>query len=149
MPFFSAEHLSAPDATYIPTSLPPEQAANSKIPSMVIRIQQKEHLVLCTVTSRLLVSIYCLPSTELVQICLPSLGPYPLTTPYLPDIGRIKMASASTPSANEPAKDFILVHTVQLKPMIKLREKSAMTSAKEKVAGRRWRGPRFGCLEVK
>ena len=28
------------------------------------------------------------------------------------------MASASTPSANEPAKDLILVHTV-LKPMIK------------------------------
>ena len=33
--------------------------------------------------------------------------------------GRIKMASASTPSANEPAKDLILVHTVELKPMIK------------------------------
>ena len=30
------------------------------------------------------------------------------------------MASASTPSANEPAKDLILVHTVQLKPMIKV-----------------------------
>ena len=30
------------------------------------------------------------------------------------------MASASTPSANEPAKDFILVHTVQLKPRIKV-----------------------------
>ena len=29
------------------------------------------------------------------------------------------MVSASTPSANEPAKDLILVHTVQLKPMIK------------------------------
>ena len=29
------------------------------------------------------------------------------------------MASARTPSANEPAKDLILVHTVQLKPMIK------------------------------
>ena len=29
------------------------------------------------------------------------------------------MASASTPSANEPAKDLILVHTVLLKPMIK------------------------------
>ena len=29
------------------------------------------------------------------------------------------MASASTPSANEPAKELILVHTVQLKPMIK------------------------------
>ena len=51
-----------------------------------------------------------------------------LTTPSLPFIilvgsnggrGTIKMASASTPSANEPAKDLILVHTVQLKPMIK------------------------------
>ena len=39
-------------------------------------------------------------------------------TPYLQ---RIKMAPASTPSANEPAKDLILVHTVQLKPMIKAR----------------------------
>ena len=29
------------------------------------------------------------------------------------------MASASTPSANEPAKGLILVHTVKLKPMIK------------------------------
>ena len=28
------------------------------------------------------------------------------------------MALASTPSANEPAKDLILVHTVQLKPII-------------------------------
>ena len=32
--------------------------------------------------------------------------------------GGIKLVSANTPSANEPAKDFILVHTVQLKPMI-------------------------------
>ena len=42
-------------------------------------------------------------------------------TPYLPDIGRRggnKMVSASTPSANEPTKDIILFHTVQLKPMI-------------------------------
>ena len=30
--------------------------------------------------------------------------------------GGIKMASASTPSANEPAKNLILIHTVQLKP---------------------------------
>ena len=29
------------------------------------------------------------------------------------------MALSSTPSANEPAKYLILVHTVQLKPMIK------------------------------
>ena len=28
------------------------------------------------------------------------------------------MVSTSTPSANEPAKDLILVHTVQLKPMV-------------------------------
>ena len=43
-------------------------------------------------------------------------------TPYLVDSngGRveIKNASASTPSANEQAKDVVLVHTVQLKPMI-------------------------------
>ena len=30
------------------------------------------------------------------------------------------MVSASTPSANEPAKDLILVHTVQLKRIIKM-----------------------------
>ena len=29
------------------------------------------------------------------------------------------MASASIPSANEQAKDVVLVHTIQLKPMIK------------------------------
>ena len=29
------------------------------------------------------------------------------------------MVSASTPSANEPSKDLILVHTVQLNQMIK------------------------------
>ena len=33
--------------------------------------------------------------------------------------GGIKMASTSIPSANKPAKDLILVHTVHLKPMIK------------------------------
>ena len=33
--------------------------------------------------------------------------------------GGIKMASASTSSANEPATDLVLVHTVQLKPMVK------------------------------
>ena len=55
-----------------------------------------------------------------------------LTTPYLPDIGGrggIKMASASTPSANEPAKDLILVHTVQLKPMIKAHISGRMVSS--------------------
>ena len=33
--------------------------------------------------------------------------------------GGVKMASASTLSANENAKDLIVVHTVWLKPMIK------------------------------
>ena len=32
--------------------------------------------------------------------------------------GEIKMASTSTTSANDQAKDVVLVHTVQLKPMI-------------------------------
>ena len=32
--------------------------------------------------------------------------------------GEIKMASAKTPSANEPTKNVVLVHTVELKPMI-------------------------------
>ena len=39
------------------------------------------------------------------------------------------MASASTPSANEPSKDFILVHTVQLKPMIKAQISGRMVSS--------------------
>ena len=39
------------------------------------------------------------------------------------------MASASTPSANEPAKDLILVHTVQLKPMIKAHISGRMVSS--------------------
>ena len=55
-----------------------------------------------------------------------------LTTPYIPYIGgrgEIKMASASTPSANEPAKNRILVHTVQLKPMIKAQMSGRMVSS--------------------
>ena len=39
------------------------------------------------------------------------------------------MASASTPSANEPAKDLILVHTVQLKQMIKTQISGRMLSS--------------------
>ena len=39
------------------------------------------------------------------------------------------MASASTPSANEPAKDLILVHTVQLKPMKKSEISGRMASS--------------------
>ena len=39
------------------------------------------------------------------------------------------MASASTPSANEPAKDLILVHTVQLKLMIKAHFSGRMVSS--------------------
>ena len=38
------------------------------------------------------------------------------------------MASASIPSANEPAKDLILVHTIQLKPMIKAQISGRMVS---------------------
>ena len=34
-----------------------------------------------------------------------------------------------TPSANEPAKDLILVHTVQLKPMIKAQISGRMVSS--------------------
>ena len=43
--------------------------------------------------------------------------------------GDIKMASVSTPSANESAKDLILVHTVQLKPMIKAHFSGRMVSS--------------------
>ena len=39
------------------------------------------------------------------------------------------MASASTPSANEPAKDIILVHIVQLKLMIKAQISGIMVSS--------------------
>ena len=38
------------------------------------------------------------------------------------------MVSASTQSVNEPAKDLILVHTVQLKPMIKAQISGRMAS---------------------
>ena len=41
---------------------------------------------------------------------------------------KIKMASASTPSANEQVKDVVLVHTVQLKPMIKTQISGRMIS---------------------
>ena len=43
--------------------------------------------------------------------------------------GEIKMASASKPSANEHAKDIVLVHTVQLKPMIKAQISGRMISS--------------------
>ena len=39
------------------------------------------------------------------------------------------MASASTPSADEPAKDLILIHTVQLKPMINAHFSETMVSS--------------------
>ena len=41
----------------------------------------------------------------------------------------IKMVSASTPSANVPAKDLIIVYTVQLKPMIKAHFSGRMVSS--------------------
>ena len=43
--------------------------------------------------------------------------------------GEIKMVSASTPSANEPAKDVVLVLTVQLKPMLKAQISGRMISS--------------------
>ena len=39
------------------------------------------------------------------------------------------MASASTPPTNEPAKDLILVHTVQLKPIIKVQISGRIVSS--------------------
>ena len=39
------------------------------------------------------------------------------------------MASASTPSANEQAKDIVLVHTVQLQPLIKAQISGRMVSS--------------------
>ena len=55
-----------------------------------------------------------------------------LTSSYIPDTGgqgRIKMASASILSTSKPAKDIILVHTVQLKPMIKAQIPGRMVSS--------------------
>ena len=43
--------------------------------------------------------------------------------------GEVKMASATTPSTNEQAKGFVLVHTVQLKPMIKAQISGRMISS--------------------
>ena len=43
--------------------------------------------------------------------------------------GEIKMVSASTPSTNEQAKDLILVHTVQLNPIIKAQISGRMISS--------------------
>ena len=43
--------------------------------------------------------------------------------------GIIIIASPSTPSANEPAKDLILDHTAQLKPMIKAQISGRMASS--------------------
>ena len=39
------------------------------------------------------------------------------------------MASASTPSANEQVKDVVLVHAVQLKPMMKAQISGRMVSS--------------------
>ena len=39
------------------------------------------------------------------------------------------MASASTPSVNEPTRDIIIVHIVQLKPMIKAHISGRMASS--------------------
>ena len=43
--------------------------------------------------------------------------------------GGVKMASASISSANEPDKDLILVHQVQLKPIIKAQISGRMVSS--------------------
>ena len=40
------------------------------------------------------------------------------------------MASVSTPSTNEPANDLILVHALQLKPMIKAQISGRMVSSR-------------------
>ena len=48
---------------------------------------------------------------------------------YIGGRGGIKMASASTPSANKPARDLILVRIVQLKPRIKAQISGRMVSS--------------------
>ena len=44
-------------------------------------------------------------------------------------VGRNLNGIASTPSVNEPAKDLILVHIVQLKPMMKAQISGRMVSS--------------------
>ena len=43
--------------------------------------------------------------------------------------GGFRIASASTPSVNEPAKDLSLVQTIQLKPMMKAHVSVRMVSS--------------------
>ena len=43
--------------------------------------------------------------------------------------GGLKIASAITPSANELAKNFVLVNTIQLKPMLKAHFSERMISS--------------------
>ena len=78
---------------------------NSSLVTVLIREEPFIHLLFfCLVVSVLFLLIDFILITYLL---------------YTGGQGRIKIASASTSSANEPAKDLILVHTVQLKPMIK------------------------------
>ena len=57
--------------------------------------------------------------------CVTSFVHFSMTLPFFKLVGGIggrggiKIALASTPSANEPAKDLILVRTVRLKSIIK------------------------------
>ena len=44
--------------------------------------------------------------------------------------GQIKLVSASSLSANEPANDLIFVHTLQLKPVIKAQISGRMVSSR-------------------
>ena len=48
--------------------------------------------------------------------------------PYIGGRAGIKMASASIPSANQPPNDLIIVHTLQLNPMIKTQISGGMLS---------------------
>ena len=67
----------------------------------------------------LLVNVFCITSFRTFFAYLGGIG----------GLGGIKMASASTPSANEPEMDLILIHTVQLIPMIKTHFSGRMVSS--------------------
>ena len=65
----------------------------------------------------------------LVSVLFRRLVTFPILVDGNGGRGRIKMASASTLSANEPVKDLILVNTVRLKLMIKAHFSGRMVSS--------------------
>ena len=72
----------------------------------------------CISFSQHYISFFHVLVNGLSVTCFRTFGGDPVPSFYIGGRGKIKMVSASI-STNEPAKYLILVHTVQLKPMIK------------------------------